>query len=290
MKKIEHQVVDGVEKKNCPRCKRWKSLECFGKSKNERDGLVDICKMCRYKTLRTSQINVSQRKWHIIGDGIEFKHCWRCRRWLPLTYFHNNSASWDKLNKTCKICMAETQRERNKRNPEKKKALTQKWRNENRKRSNELARKYYYEKPEVMRERSSKWAKNNREKISFHRNIRRYEDSKLRLNHSMSQGIYAAIKNHKNGRHWESLVGYTLIDLMKSLEKQFDSEMTWENYGQWTIDHKIPIAAFNFEKPEQIDFKRCWVLSNLQPMWKTENSSKNSKLSKPFQPALRIAA
>jgi hypothetical protein len=75
----------------------------------------------------------------------------------------------------------------------------------------------------------------------------------------------------------------------RHLEKQFLPGMSWENMGEWHIDHKIPIAAFNFEKPEDIDFKRCWALKNLQPLWKSENCIKGAKIDKPFQPSLNLS-
>lgn len=66
--------------------------------------------------------------------------------------------------------------------------------------------------------------------------------------------------------------------------------MTWGNYGinGWTIDHKIPISVFNFTSSDHEDFKRCWALSNLQPLWAYDNISKGAKLTKHFQPSLLI--
>jgi 5-methylcytosine-specific restriction endonuclease McrA len=66
--------------------------------------------------------------------------------------------------------------------------------------------------------------------------------------------------------------------------------MTWGNYGRhgWHIDHRIPISAFNFKAPTDIDFKKCWALSNLQPLWSHENQKKYNKLLKPFQPSLNL--
>ncbi len=65
--------------------------------------------------------------------------------------------------------------------------------------------------------------------------------------------------------------------------------MSWENYGTvWEIDHKIPIAAFNFERPEDIDFKKCWELKNLRPLEIYKNRSKQARIDKPFQPSLTI--
>ncbi|GAH87691.1 unnamed protein product, partial [marine sediment metagenome] len=76
--------------------------------------------------------------------------------------------------------------------------------------------------------------------------------------------------------------------LVRHLKKQFQPGMTWENYGEWHMDHKVPVSAFNFSSSDHIDFKRCWALKNLQPMWATENHIKKNKLAKPFQPSLLL--
>jgi hypothetical protein len=57
----------------------------------------------------------------------------------------------------------------------------------------------------------------------------------------------------------------------------------------WEIDHVIPKNVFNYEKPEDIDFKRCWAINNLQPLEKHVNRSKKDKITDPFQPSLLIA-
>ena len=54
--------------------------------------------------------------------------------------------------------------------------------------------------------------------------------------------------------------------------------MTWENYGEWHVDHKLPITSFNFTTVFDDDFKKCWALDNLQPMWGNENISKSNKI------------
>ena len=109
---------------------------------------------------------------------------------------------------------------------------------------------------------------------------------KLRCN--VGRRINFSLKDGKNGRGWEKLVGYTAKQLIKHLEKQFGLGMSWDNYGEWHIDHEIPVSVFNFIKPEDIDFKRCWALSNLQPMWAYDNLSKGSKINKHFQPYLQL--
>ncbi len=51
--------------------------------------------------------------------------------------------------------------------------------------------------------------------------------------------------------------------------------MTWDNYGKWQIDHKIPCASFDLTDPEQQ--KSCFHFSNLQPLWAKDNNSKGAK-------------
>lgn len=88
--------------------------------------------------------------------------------------------------------------------------------------------------------------------------------------------VRAAIRLNKAGRGWESLVGYTRADMVTHLEKQFSGGMSWENYGAWEIDHIRPRASFKFTTAEDREFKACWALSNLQPLWMVENRRKSS--------------
>lgn len=119
---------------------------------------------------------------------------------------------------------------------------------------------------------------------------RRKIDPNYKLRCSMSRSISTSLSGNKSGRSWERLVSYTLEELKKHIEKQFTEGMTWNNYGKkgWHIDHKIPQSVFNFIKPEHRDFKRCWALNNLQPMWAKDNMTKKAKLEKHFQPSLLL--
>jgi 5-methylcytosine-specific restriction endonuclease McrA len=76
------------------------------------------------------------------------------------------------------------------------------------------------------------------------------------------------------------LVDYSLEDLKKYLESKFDGFMNWKNYGSyWHIDHITPIDYFNITSTTCEDFKKCWSLSNLQPLEAKENIKKSNKLS-----------
>lgn len=131
----------------------------------------------------------------------------------------------------------------------------------------------------------TKWNKNNPEKYA---KIQKKARNKLRstpkgnLDHRMSVSIQMALKANKSRRSWESLVGYSVDDLKLHLESKFTENMTWEELlkGKIHIDHIIPKSAFNYSTPEDENFKKCWSLSNLQPLWAIDNLRKSNKILK----------
>ena len=68
----------------------------------------------------------------------------------------------------------------------------------------------------------------------------------------------------------QDMLGYSAAQLKHRIEKQFREGMTWENYGEWEIDHIIPLTSFDKTTDP------CVVnsLDNLQPLWKEENMAK----------------
>lgn len=96
--------------------------------------------------------------------------------------------------------------------------------------------------------------------------------------HVKRTAVRLALRGAKRGRRWESLVGYTVNDLMGTLKNDFRDGMTWENHGAlWHIDHIIPLAKFKYDAPEDPEFKRAWALNNLQPLLVSENLKKGTK-------------
>ena len=153
-----------------------------------------------------------------------------------------------------------------KKNPEKANANCKKWRDTHKQKHYEL---------------STNWRKNNLEKsnaIARKSMKKRRLNIKVRLDHSIEVMIGQSLKGKKEGHHWENLVGYTLYDLMKHLEKQFDDKMNWNNYAfYWTIDHIKPRSLFDYSSFMDREFKNCWSLNNLRPLEKIENIKKSNK-------------
>lgn len=115
-------------------------------------------------------------------------------------------------------------------------------------------------------------------------NIKRRENIELRLHHIFGNELRKQLKRFglKKKTSTFSILGYTREELREHLESKFMPGMTWDNYGKgkdrWNIDHKIPKSSFHFTSIEDPEFKKCWGLENLQPMWEPENLKKHNKL------------
>lgn len=174
---------------------------------------------------------------------------------------------------------------------DKKKVYRRNYYHKNRDKKRAYDREHYQKNREKALAYAKKWRDNNPKKVraSLRKSqAKRLADPKVRLSHNVSCCMGQSLHGNKNGCHWETLVGYTLDDLKKHLEKQFTAGMSWENYGEWHLDHRTPVSAFNFADSSHEDFKRCWSLSNLQPLWAKENISKGAKMEAPHQPSLAL--
>ena len=82
-------------------------------------------------------------------------------------------------------------------------------------------------------------------------------------------------------------IGCSPAFLREHLENQFTEGMTWENQGQWEVDHIRPCASFalNHSDPEVAELNRraCFHYTNLQPLWASENCSKGAKYDGPME-------
>ncbi len=188
-----------------------------------------------------------------------------------------------------------------------RRAVNKRWEDGNRKKRNEYQRGYWSRNKVKCREATKHWKKinpdraqviqkkcyekNKNKRFSYQYQLYR-NDPKYQLKCKIFCAINKSLHGNKNGHHWEDLVGYNVLQLKNHLEKQFIDGMNWNNYGKkgWVVDHIFPISAFNFRSIDDIDFKRCWALDNLRPLWYMENQKKHAKILKPFQPSLLMNA
>jgi 5-methylcytosine-specific restriction endonuclease McrA len=115
-------------------------------------------------------------------------------------------------------------------------------------------------------------------------------DPRYALNRRMIQLLHATMRarNGKKSGRWEELVGYTIEQLAAHLRTTMPVGFSWQDFmdGKLHIDHRTPLAAFNFETATDLDFRRAWALDNLQLLPEPDNLAKADKLDGPFQPSL----
>lgn len=127
-------------------------------------------------------------------------------------------------------------------------------------------------KGDILLEDQKVYYKNNKQAIlkqkAGYKRKRRKTDPLFRLRLNISSCIRKSLISmnlSKRGRKWESLVGYTIQELKEHIEKLFQSGMTWDNYCDWQLDHIIPVSFFKFKSSNDVEFKFCWSLENIQP-------------------------
>jgi hypothetical protein len=123
--------------------------------------------------------------------------------------------------------------------------------------------------PEKIAAAVKRWRKLNPDKVAA-QNARRH------LHRAVGCAVAKSLRAGKQGRKWESLVGYTCAELRDHLARQFTKGMSWANYGEWHVDHILPKAMFNFDSPDDPDFRVCWALPNLRPLWGSDNLEKRA--------------
>jgi len=160
-------------------------------------------------------------------------------------------------------------------NKEKVKEITKKYREENTEKVKEITKKYYEANKEKITKYNKKYRKENKEKINISYNNKIKNDNLFRLKENTSSLIFQSLKlkGYQKKSRTHEILGCSYEDFKIHLEKQFESWMNWENYGNpkdrkfepnktWDIDHIIPISIVNTEQ----EILKLNHYTNLQPL------------------------
>jgi hypothetical protein len=208
------------------------------------------------------------KKEHQIVDNVEMKYCPTCDSWEQLTDFNKQSSSWDNLARMCRKCSCEYKN--NKRQ------------NDEKYKENDKLYKIKYNESGRRKEVSKIRYQTKREEI-----IKRcVEYNKFRYNNDPYYKVVISIrtrisrllrqKGADKYNNFYKYLGCSKDDFIKYFEAKFKEGMTWENHGEWHIDHIKPCASFNLLNEEEQN--KCFHYTNLQPLWASENLSKGSKI------------
>ena len=189
---------------------------------------------------------------------LEFGFCKNCKKEYDKLYYQLNKLEIIDYQKTYYLC-----------NAGKIKTYNKIYRKDNidrfRLKNNKRAVAYRLSKPEV----------------SLRKDISTLISRQLKLNNSS--------KNKKSSMMY---LLYTIQELRKHLESQFEPWMNWTNYGKysaktwtdddqstwtWNIDHIIPQSSLPYSSMEDENFKKCWALNNLRPYSAKQNIIEGNK-------------
>ena len=107
--------------------------------------------------------------------------------------------------------------------------------------------------------------------------MKKYNSNPLfKLNHNIRCRIrkFLKIRNFYKKSRTSEIIGCSQSELRIFLEQKFQPEMSWENYGDWHIDHIIPLSS---AKTEEEIYELCHY-TNLQPLWAQDNLIKSNKI------------
>jgi hypothetical protein len=108
--------------------------------------------------------------------------------------------------------------------------------------------------------------------------IRYQTDPQFKMAVVVRKRVILALKARgaSKSKSLRELIGCSIQELKQHLESKFREGMSWENHGEWHVDHIRPCADFDLTNPEEQ--KNCFHFSNLQPLWAEENLRKSNKL------------
>jgi hypothetical protein len=238
--------------KTCTKCKVDKTENNFGKDLRKKDGLCCQCKECKRKYYTKNKTKFqeyySDNKERIIEQNIMY-------------------------NKKNKIKIKVYMEEYCKKNAN----SLRKYAIENKDKISEYKRNYNKDNKDKHRKYNCEWKANKRRADPIF---------KLRANISNSINIYLRKKSScKFGKSMIEYLPYTIDELKQHLELQFESWMSWDNWGlislekrTWQIDHIIPQSSLPYVTMEEENFKKSWALENLRPLESFENIKKSNKI------------
>lgn len=166
------------------------------------------------------------------------KKCTKCQIEKEKTEYYKHKNGKDGLNPVCKICWKEENKifeKNNPRNPYRKK-------------------RYEVKKDEII----SKQIKYNKQRYK--------NDIEFKLLNLTRNRLHHFLKGKHKSEGTQAILGIDLTGYKKYLEDLFQKGMTWENFGEWEIDHIIPVSkggSFHY--------------TNTQPLWMVENRKKSNK-------------
>lgn len=152
------------------------------------------------------------------------------------------------------------------------------WRSNNKKYINSYNKIYKSENREYILEQARLYALNNKDKRREYHFNRWNSDPEYRLVYFMRNSLKRMIASPSDVKIYDYY--YNTSELKNYIESMFINGMSWDNYGEWHIDHRTPIN--NYLSQGIFDHNIINSLDNLRPMWANDNLLKGIMTEEEF--------
>lgn len=145
-------------------------------------------------------------------------------------------------------------------------------------RKREIQKAFKERNPDAQALTAKRYRERNKAKVSeIGKKYRRkyYTNATYRITVLNRSRVLAALKGLNKAESTTKMLGCTVEELKAHLESLFQPRMSWDNHGEWHIDHIKPCSKFDLTDPEQQ--KICFHYTNLQPLWAIDNIRKSNK-------------
>ena len=97
-----------------------------------------------------------------------------------------------------------------------------------------------------------------------------------RIKQRLRTRMYIAVRNGQKSGSAVRDLGCSIPHFKLYIENQFDPGMSWDNYGEWHLDHVIPLSNYDLNDRNQFLEAANWL--NYQPLWAIDNLRKSHKM------------
>jgi len=277
--------------KKCTQCKEEKLLnQKFFRFRKDRNTWIAKCKDCLAKNKKQ---NYKENKESILLKNKKYRE----KNIETINSYHKcyYLANKEKIQATQRIYVEN--------NREEIKEYKKKYYQDNKNKILRSNKDYYQNNKDKIIKKSKQWAKENKTHRRIYEKHYRKEKRKepsVKLKQTVSSQIRNALKRNGSSKRGESVLNYlpySVCELKKHIESQFEDWMSWDNWGvyikeewndddpstwTWQIDHIIPHSKFTYTSMADDSFLKCWALNNLRPLSSKKNLSLGSK-TKPYE-------
>lgn len=229
------------------------------------------------------------------------KKCTKCGEEKPIGEFNNWKLGKDGKFYQCKQCCKESNKVWRDKNKEWAKNYNKEYQvryyKKNKKRIGRDHKKDYEQNKEKWKGTRKKYYEENKERLLLlqkerlknpevrkHRNkissIRERKllkaDPNYKLKKYLRTRVWGALKENVKSNRTIALLGAGIDTVKSHLQSKFTDGMTWENYGEWHVDHVVPCDSFDLSVKE--NQRKCFHYTNLQPLWAIDNLKKSNKI------------